>query len=258
MSRRAAILFVLALGLMAATAGFLAYARTHQRLGPPGVRLVAEPSRDEQGGAVGTQSVALPTEILGSKSEALPITQAELEMLPRDTTFGRRVYVWTNRPAVQLNVVLMGADRTSIHKPEYCLAGQGWEFRESEMEAIEVPMTKPVPYQLPLMKIEATRRFRAGEQEEVSRGFYLFWFVNDREISVGHTGRMWDSALHLLRTGELQRWAYIAVFASCAPGQESETLEWLKAAIAEAVPQFQLPPLEAPAGGQTPRAGRLE
>jgi hypothetical protein len=38
----------------------------------------------------------------------------------------------------------------------------------------------------------------------------------------------------------LQRWAYVACFAVCDPGQEDATFERVRKWIAEAVPQFQL------------------
>jgi hypothetical protein len=57
---------------------------------------------------------------------------------------------------------------------------------------------------------------------------------------------MWQMAKHLLRTGELQRWAYVSVFAVCAPGQEDAAFERIKRFIAAAVPEFQLTPRAQP------------
>jgi hypothetical protein len=56
---------------------------------------------------------------------------------------------------------------------------------------------------------------------------------------------MKSQTLHLLGTGELERWAYISAFAHCLPGQENATLEWMKQVIQEAAPQFQRPPANA-------------
>jgi hypothetical protein len=151
---------------------------------------------------------------------------------------------------VLVSAVLMGGDRTSIHKPEYCLNGQGWTFRAANTEVIPIPMQKPFAYELAVMKVVATKNVRVDGQELTRRGLYLFWFVTDREISALHTGRMWSQTLHMLRTGELQRWAYISYFATCAPGQEEETLDWLKRVIAASAPEFQLPPASPPMGAR--------
>jgi hypothetical protein len=249
MNRSAIALALITLGLIAGAAGFLDRAQKHQRLGMPGVKLVDTPIRDEYGNALSTQSVWLPESVLGGQSATPPITRTELDILPADTTYGRRIYHWPDKPAVQLSVVLMGADRTSIHKPEYCLAGQGYEFAKEAMEVMPVPMTKPFPYELPVMTIQASHETGAGETKTTIRGIYLFWFVNDREISAQHAGRMVSQTMHVLRTGELQRWAYISCFARCLPGQEALTLDWMKQVIADAVPQFQLPPAKPTAAG---------
>lgn len=256
MNRRIWILSALALAVMAGTAGFLEYHRTHQRLGAPGVRLVAEPSLDEHGRPVTTHSIPLPAVLLGGTSSVPPITQAELEWLPRDTTFGRRHYQWPDKPAVLVSAVLMGGDRTSIHRPEYCLNGQGWAYGAADTEIIRVPMQKPVSYELPVMKVVATKTVRGNGPDGARRGLYLYWFVTDRELSARHTGRMWSQTWHMLRTGELQRWAYISYFAVCAPGQEETTLAWLKEVIAASVPEFQVAPQRPGAGVAGGRMGR--
>jgi hypothetical protein len=45
-----------------------------------------------------------------------------------------------------------------------------------------------------------------------------------------------------LRTGVLQRWAYLSYFAVCAPGQEDAAFERMKNLIVHSVPEYQLPP----------------
>jgi len=54
--------------------------------------------------------------------------------------------------------------------------------------------------------------------------------------------RMWSMAKHLLKTGVLQRWAYVSCFAVCPPGSEEATFERMRQFIAASVPEFQLTP----------------
>ena len=49
-------------------------------------------------------------------------------------------------------------------------------------------------------------------------------------------------ALNLLRTGVLERWAYVSYFSVCEPGQEDATFARMAKLIAASVPEFQLPP----------------
>jgi len=76
------------------------------------------------------------------------------------------------------------------------------------------------------------------------RGIYVYYYVADNAISAGTYGieRMWLMARDMLRTGVLQRWAYVSYFSVCAPGQEEATFERMKKFIAAAAPEFQLTP----------------
>jgi Protein of unknown function (DUF3485) len=245
--------------LVAGAAGALAYWRTHQVLGQPGVKVVAEELYDPDGNVVRTNGVYLPETVGSYRSEPVPITALELETLPKDTTFGRRQYRAKNGLECLLTVVLMGTDRTSIHKPQYCLTGQGWRIDESERTAIRIE--RPVRYELPVMKLTATgQRVDAAGEKQVVRAIYVYWFVAKDELSASHFQRMWWMARDLVRTGTLQRWAYASCLAVCRPGEEDSTYKRLSAFIAAAVPSFQLTTgtpsgSRAEAAGPDPRTG---
>jgi len=51
---------------------------------------------------------------------------------------------------------------------------------------------------------------------------------------------MWWMFTNLMRTGTLQRWAYVTCFAACQPGQEEATFKRMKKLIASTVPQFHV------------------
>jgi len=237
MNRRGWTLFVIAVAMMAGTAAVLSYWQTHQRLGRPGVKLSAQPPLDEKGRPVGSSGVALPEQVGDAASEPAPIQEVEVEMLPKDTTFGRRLYKWPDGQLLLVSVVLMGRDRTSIHKPQYCLTGQGWRIEKSEQ--VTLPMERPHPWKLPAMKIMASKTLSQGGATIEKRGIYVYWFVTDGAVTAEHGERMWRSMLHLLRTGELQRWGYISAFATCDPGREEETFKRMEKFLIEAVPEFQ-------------------
>lgn len=225
--------------MMAVTAGLLFQWQRHQRLGPPGVKLSGEPLLDASGRPISAQSVSLPAQVLNYSSIPQPISPLELSWLPKDTTFGRRLYTAPDGFGTLISVVVMGTDRTSIHKPEFCLTGQGWVIDQSE--EITVPVSRPHPYALPVRKL-VTSRSGVGPQggKQALRGLYLYWFVAENAVTADHKERMWWMARRLVTSGELQRWAYITYFAICYPGQEAETLERLKRFMAASIPEFQL------------------
>lgn len=210
------------------------------RLGKPGLKIVAEPAHDTNGLPVGATGVYLPPEVPGYRSEELPVSKLEIDALPKDTTFGRRQYIATNGLSMSLSVVLMGTDRTSIHKPEYCLRGQGFAIDPTRGEMTSIEIAKPRPYTLPIRKIVATKRYKdaAGREREAS-ALYLVWFVGDGQLTANHLERMFWMGRDLIRTGVLQRWAYVSCLALCNPGDEDATFSQMKAFLSAAVPEFQ-------------------
>ena len=83
---------------------------------------------DESGGVIERLSVA------GTfvKGEQIKASQAELDLLPKDTTLIKRLYrdAAANDNA-HVSLVLAGQDTRAIHKPEVCLPGQGWTITSS-------------------------------------------------------------------------------------------------------------------------------
>jgi hypothetical protein len=158
------------------------------------------------------------------------------------------VYAQTNGLELDCQVVLMGADRSSIHKPQYCLKGSGFTWNAAEPATVRI--SRPHAYDLPVMKMKLRRQTRDDNGKvRTDAGVFVYWFVADGEITAKHSERMWWMARDMLRTGVLQRWAYVIVFAPCAPGGEDAAFEGLKTFIGAAVPEFHLsagPPLDTP------------
>jgi hypothetical protein len=227
------------LALIGATGAYLRHQQASQRLGIPGVKVIPQPTYDVDHNLIATNSVFLPEQVLSFKSEIDPVTRYTLKWLPKDTTYGQRKYKAPDGFEAALNVVLMGADRTSIHKPQYCLTGVGWQIDSTESTTI--PISQPSPYQLEVTKLTASHDWSTpGGGKVVQRGVYVYWFVADHELTARHGQRMWWMARDMLRSGVLQRWAYVACFSGCAPGKEEITFNRMKELIAAAVPQFQL------------------
>lgn len=223
--------------MMALSAGLLWRLKAAQKLGNPGLKVVAQPLFDPTGKEVAKESVFLPEKVLDYTSTLLPVSPQELNWLPKDTTYGRRLYRGPDGFELQLSIVLMGSDRTSIHKPQYCLEGQGFAIDESEEVSLRVGGAKP--YDVPVMKMTTTKPVMHGGKRVNLRGVYLYWFVSENQLTASHAERMWWMARDLIQKRTLQRWAYVTYFAQCSPGQEAATLERMKAFVASTVPEFQ-------------------
>jgi hypothetical protein len=228
------ILFFVALAMIASTAGALTRVKSLQTLGKPGIRTEQIP------GSV-AMKIDLPENVQGFVSTNVPESDVELAYFPKDTSYTHRIYQAPDGFAVSSTIVMMGADRTSIHKPDYCLPGQGWQIVSKE--TANVPVVGQVSYDLPVSKWVVSNSFptQDGQRQQV-HGVYVFWFVADGEQTPSHYQFMRWLARDLLRKAVWQRWAYVSYFTSCTPGQEDIAFERVKKLIGGSVPQFQFPP----------------
>ena len=225
---------IAALLLMALAGGAIYQLQTRQTLGRPGV--LAEP----QAGSPRWR-IPLPEQVAGMTSQEVPAAEVELSALPADTSIGKRLYTATNGAPLLLQVVLMGRDRTSIHQPQYCLTGQGWLIEQTE--EVRLLVAGPQPHEIPALKLTASKVFTTESGQRVPvRAIYVYWFVADGALTAHRSQRLRWMAEELLKTGTLQRWAYVACFAQCAPGDEDQTFARVKEFVAEAVPEFQRSP----------------
>ncbi len=234
MSPRKWLVFVVTLALMAGTVGALIWIKAHQKLGRPGVIATPIP------GSV-MMKIELPERVLDFTSTNVPEPEVVLGYLPKDSSFVERYYSAPDGFWTTATIILMGADRTSIHRPDYCLPGQGWTI--NSRTATNITIGGEQPYALPVFKwtIHNSLQTQDGQKREVG-GVYVFWFVADNEQTPNYVQFQYYLLRDLLFSGKLQRWAYVSYFALCAPGQEEATYARLEKLIAASVPEYQLPP----------------
>ncbi len=239
MNRRLPVLSAIALMIIAITAWQLWSMKHRHRLGPPGLRLSSEPIFGEDGRMARTNSVYLPWLAGAWTGSNMPITNLELGYLPADTTYARKGYRTgdgDSRWALQASVVMMGTDRTSIHRPEYCLTGQGWAIERRQNTTVKVPGL--VAGSLPVRRFDAVQSGSINGKPSLIKGVYVFWFVADGLVTADYRQRLLWMARNLLTTGELQRWAYVSCFTTCLPGREDEAFAKISDWIAAAAPEF--------------------
>ena len=252
MNRQAALLSVVALVLIGAAAGSLRWMKSRIRMGEPGVRVVRVPIFSDDGRIAASNSVHLPTRVGPFRGEASPIAELERTFLPPDTTFGRRTYQADDGlPPVSASVVLMGADRTSIHRPEYCMTGVGWQILSQSVRTIRVPGAASP--ELSVQRFDMTREFELPDGRKLRRnGVYVFWFVADGLRTPSHSERQWQGIREVLTRGLNPRWAYVSFFCLCESGGEDAAFERISSVVGKAVPEIET------ASGGVPVAGVVD
>jgi hypothetical protein len=242
MSKQHWIYTIIVVLLVGITGLALTQFKPQQTLAEPGLRYSPIPDDIRV-------NIHLPELVLDMTSEEIEQDTNVVAMLPKDTSLFTRRYQATDGFWTTLNVVLMGTDRTSIHKPEFCLEGQGWKIDSAASTRESIPMERPRAYDLPVIKLVATHpsEVNAGGQTFRPRALYVYWFVADNALSADPSGfeRMWSMAREMFYGRPMQRWAYVSYLAVCAPGQEEATFERMKKMIAASVPEFQTTPRPA-------------
>lgn len=132
----------------------------------------------------------------------------ERRVLPPDTVIHKKKYAHPSGDRVVASIVLSGADRSSIHRPELCLTGQGQSIQRSWVHEVSLPGRDP----LRIMVLDMTRRWRDSEGvEHVHPFYYAYWFVGQERETHSHYGRMVWMAYDRIVHNVAHRWAYIAV-----------------------------------------------
>ena len=232
---------LLVLAMMGATTLLLLHMKASQHRGAAGVK--TRPFAGSTNPDV--VEILMPESVPGWTSQIFTNIEEVLEkQLPKDTSFRVRGYTAADGQFVEITTVLMGSDRSSIHRPQICLTGQGWAVDEARSAVESIRMERPTPYDLPVNKLLATRQTPDGKGgTQTIRCLYVYWFVDeDRLTASANQWMLWWMPRDLLLHGKQERWAYISLFAPCLPGQEAATYERVKKLIASIVPEFQLVP----------------
>jgi hypothetical protein len=233
MKRSQIILAALVILMVGGTALALTQIRSGRKLGEPGVK--TQPRTDSK-----NLEILLPEVIPGYASEISTQSETELLKLPPDTSFRVRVYQAPDGFFSQVSVVTMGSDRSSIHKPQICMTGQGWTIDDSASRQEDIQMDKPFPYVLRVNKLVASNTAKDGQ---TVRGLFVYWFVDANHLTASaNQWMLWWLPRDLLLHGVLERWSYISYFTVCPPGAEDVAFGRLKQFIAESVPEYQLVP----------------
>lgn len=190
----------------------------------------------------GLNPAALPS-LLGIdwSGQDVAVTAIERELLPPDTGFARKNYVsLRNRnDQVFLSLVLSGRDRTSIHRPELCLVGQGWTIRSQMAHAFAWPGRPDSPVPATILRIEHEATNERGEQVKVP-ALFAYWFVGADRVVASHWERVAYATLDRVRHLQSHRWAYVVVQTYALDG-EAAALARMQEVLNGTLPEFQTP-----------------
>ena len=143
----------------------------------------------------------------GSKQTGL--TDEERTILPADTGGSRRIYTDKQGHEIYCSIVLAGRDVTSIHRPELCLKGQGWQLAAARTVEISTPAAQGGA--LHVSRMDATRAMTGEGRNFPLRSEFVYWFVGKDRTTPHHWQRiLWTTKDRVLHNRN-HRWAYFMV-----------------------------------------------
>ncbi|MCE0497603.1 MAG: EpsI family protein [Methylacidiphilales bacterium] len=202
----------------------------------------------------------LPDRVGPLKAFPEKVSQAELAILPSDTTFARNTYGYPTSPwldRILCSIVLSGREKRSIHRPERCLPGQGWTIRDSKV--IPVALDSGHPLSVTALLLDRPVNIANGRTASL-QCYYLYWYVGKNASTPYSFERVLLTNWDLVRYRLNQRWAYVIVSAYITQGFQpngrdpEQTLELLKQFIRASVPSFvksEMPPGSIPSDDDT-------
>ena len=175
-----------------------------------------------------------------------PVAPAELSGLAPDTGFARRFYKDGAGDELYVSIVLSGEDMAnSIHRPERCLAAQGWTVERATR--VQVPLAGDAP-PLEVTRLTDEREARTTDGRTIPlRNLNYYWFIGSQDVTASHWQRTFIDVKDRVLRGENQRWAYVTVATNVSdnlrPGglSEKDTAEMVENFIGRIVPRFVKP-----------------
>jgi len=140
---------------------------------------------------------------------------SERQLLPANTVLVRKLYRCGSRPALSVSIVISSSEEVSIHRPQMCLTGQGYDIAGEETHAI--PLMGHGPLQVRIINL--FRRQQVGENRLTEIPvFYAYWFVSQRHETPSSAWRIFYATRDRVLYGRVSRWAYISIAGERARG----------------------------------------
>ncbi len=180
--------------------------------------------------------------------QQMEVTQKEKDTLGADTEFARKMYSNARGGQVLASIVLAGQDMMmAIHRPERCLAAQGWTFANPTRESINIPGKG----QLDVTRIQNTKYVKGADGNPVQiRNICYYWFAGSKDLTPSHLERVWFDSRDRMLGGYVQRWAMVMISADITADREKfgrdekATDQLLTEFVQQVAPQVHKPSLQ--------------
>ena len=138
-------------------------------------------------------------EIAPYTSQSVGPSEAEINILPKDTQFDKRIYTGTLGENFNVSMVIGGRSKSSIHRPELCLPTQGFLMQQARTATIGGVTWR-------IMKLSA------GVSLDQ---YFAYTFYNQEGFrTASHTQRILRDIIDRSLYNRIDRWVLLSVSAS--------------------------------------------
>ena len=159
---------------------------------------------------VGGVSMNLPDSVPGYLGFDETVSDAEIRILPSDTEFAKKRYIGAAPINIDCEIVLSGATKSSIHRPQVCLVAQGWKINQETTREITLPDGRQ-------QNVSVLHMGRANDNSSYE-GFYIYWYIGKDRTTGNNLERIlltsWDRVVRRVN----HRWAYVTIGGIIPPG----------------------------------------
>jgi len=155
------------------------------------------------------------------------VSVAERRLLPADVKIERRLYQHPDGMFRHVIMLVTGASREGIHRPEWCLVAQG--VRIGTLHYVEAADAAGNPMTVAVYPMFA----RQAPEGAPPNQFFAYWFEGPAARTAYNWARILRMGWDRLWSGKVQRWAYFSIQMNVPRGVNDTD-----AHIAEAVTWF--------------------
>lgn len=170
------------------------------------------------------------------------VSKAERRLLPVDVEIDRREYRNSTGLFRHVVMVVTGASREGIHRPDWCLTAQGVRIGALRYVAVKDAQGRRFDVAVyPMLP-------RHAPENAVPQQFFVYWFEGPDAHTPYNGIRILRMGWDRLRYGKVQRWAYFSIQMNLLPEQTdadaqiAEAVKWyLSGRAGDAKPENEAP-----------------
>jgi len=154
------------------------------------------------------------------------VSPRERAMLPRDVEIDRRLYHGPGGLQRHMIILITGASREGIHRPDWCLVAQNVPI--GNLFFVSVSPAVGEPFDVGVYPILA----RGAPPESRPVQYFVYWFEGGGVRTPYHWSRILRAGWDRLWSGQAQRWAYFSIQMTVPPGLQEpaphirEAVKW--------------------------------